>query len=118
MLMWLVMLGVGIGFGILGMILFFLLIPAYIILLLPAAIVAAIPGAIAFGIASLFGGGPVSWIVAALVAAPFFLLVTLAPLTLISGLYKIYSTNIWTLTYREIKALDVIKPEEVPAEIV
>ena len=116
MLMWLVMLGVGIGVGIIGMVLFFLLIPAYIILLLPAAIVASIPGAIAFGIASLFGGGPVSWIVAAVVAVPFFLLVILAPLTLISGWYKIYETNAWTLTYREIKALDVIKPEEIPAE--
>ena len=33
-LMWLVMLGIGIGFGIAGMILFFLLIPAYLILCL------------------------------------------------------------------------------------
>lgn len=113
-LMWLVMLGIGFGFGILGIPLFFLLIPIYILLALPGLIVAVIPGAIAFGIASLLGAGPVAWIVAALVAAPFFLLVTLAPLTLISSWFHIYSTNVWTLTYREIRALDLVKPDVIP----
>ncbi len=115
-LMWLVMLGIGIGFGIAGMILFFLLIPAYLILVLPAALVAAIPAAIAFGITSIFAADPLAWIVAALVALPFFFMVTLAPLTLVSGWYMIYTSNVWTLTYREIKALEVVKPEEIPAE--
>jgi hypothetical protein len=114
-LMWLVMLGIGLGVGILGIPLFFLLIPVYLILAIPGAIVAIIPAAIAFGIASLLGGGPVAWIVAALVAATFFLLVVLAPLTIISAWYHIYSSNVWTLTYREIKALELVKPEVVPA---
>jgi len=38
----------------------------------------------------------------------------LAPLTLISGWYRIYTSGVWTLTYREIKALEAVKPEEVP----
>ncbi len=115
-LMWLVMLGIGIGFGIAGMILFFLLIPAYLILVLPAAIVAAIPAGIAFGITSIFASGPLIWIVAALVAVPFFLMVLLAPLTLISGWFRIYTSGVWTLTYREIMALEAVKPEEIPAK--
>jgi hypothetical protein len=115
-LMWLVMLGIGIGSGIVGMILFFLLIPAYLILILPAAIVAAIPAAIALGITSIFASGPVAWIVAILVALPFFFLVTLAPLTLIGGWYHIYTSSVWTLTYREMKALEAVKPEEIPAK--
>jgi hypothetical protein len=114
--MWLVMLGIGIGFGIAATILFFLLIPAYIILALPGAVVAAIPGAIAFGIASIFTGAPVTWIAAALIALPFFLLVAFAPLTLISGWYQIYSSTVWTLTYREIKALETLQLEKKPAE--
>ncbi len=105
-LMWLVMLGFGIGFGIVGMILFFLLIPAYLILVLPAALVAAIPAAIALGITSIFASGPLAWIVAVLVALPFFFLVTLAPLILVSGWIMIYTSGVWTLTYREIKALE------------
>jgi hypothetical protein len=116
-LMWLVMLGVGIGYGIVGMILFFLLIPAYILLLLPAILVASIPAAVALGIASIFASGPVAWILAALVALPPFFMVLFAPLALVSGWYLIYTSSVWTLTYREIKALAVVKPEEIPAKI-
>jgi hypothetical protein len=115
-LMWLVMLGIGFGFGIAGMVLFFLLIPAYLVLVLPAALVAAIPAAITLGITSIFASGPLAWIVAILVAVTFFLMITLAPLTLVSGWYQIYTSGVWTLTYREIKALDAVKPVEIPAE--
>jgi len=104
-LMWLVMLGLGIGFGVAGMILFFLLIPAYLILVLPAIFVAAIPAAIALGITSIFSSGPLAWIVAILVALVPFFLVVFAPLTLVSGWYQIYTSGVWTLTYREMKAL-------------
>ena len=116
-LMWLVMLGIGIGYGIVGIILFFLLIPVFIILLLPAALVAGIPAAIALGITSIFASGPLAWIVAALVALPPFFMVLFAPLALVSGGYLVYTSSVWTLTYREIKALAVVKPEEIPAKI-
>lgn len=111
-LMWLVMLGIGIGFGIVGLIIFFLLIPAYAIMILPAAIVAAIPGLIAFGITSLFSSGPLAWIIAAVFALPVFFTVVFLPLALVNGFYLIFSSNIWTLTYREIKALDPNLPVE------
>ena len=114
-LMWLVMLGIGIGMGLVSVIAFFLLIPAYLILILPAAVVAAIPAAIAFGITSIFASGPLAWILAALVAMPFLLLIVFAPLALVGGWYKIYASSVWTLTYREIKALEAVKPEEEPA---
>jgi hypothetical protein len=114
-LMWLVMLGIGIGFGIVTAILFFLFIPAYIILAVPGLIVAAIPGLIAFGITSIFSGGVLAWIIGILVALPFFFTVVLAPLTLVSALYTLFNVNIWTLTYREMKALEGLKPAETPA---
>ena len=90
-------------------------IPVFIILLLPAALVAAIPGLIAFGITSIFTGGVLAWIIAILVAAPFFLMVLFAPLTLVNGWYKIYESSIWTLTYREMKALGLNLPVEATA---
>ncbi len=105
-LMWLVMVGIGIVFGIAAMIVFFLLIPAYLILLLPAGLVAALPGLIAYGITSIFTAGPLAWIIALVVAIPFFFTVLFAPLFLVDGWYKIYESNVWTLTYREIKALE------------
>ena len=109
-LMWLVMLGIGIGFGIVGIIVFFLLIPAYIVLAVPAAIVALIPGLAVFGITSIFASGPLAWILGVLAALPFFFLIAFAPLALINGWYHIYSSSVWTLTYREIQALETVAP--------
>jgi hypothetical protein len=104
-LMWLVMIGIGIAYGILAIFIFFLLIPAYLIMLLPAGVVAFFPGLLAFGITSLFASGPLAWIIGILTALPFFFTVLFAPLLLVGGWYKIFESNVWTLTYREIKAL-------------
>jgi hypothetical protein len=115
-LMWLVMLGIGLGFGIAGLIVFFLLIPVYLVLVLPAAIVAAIPGLAVFGITSIFASGPLAWILGILAALPFFFVIVFAPLTLAGGWYKIYESSVWTLAYREMKALENITPNPLAAE--
>jgi len=117
-LMWLVMIGIGIGVGIAGLIVFFLLIPAYIVLAIPAVIVALIPGLAVFGITSIFASGPLAWILGALAALPFFFLIVFAPLVLVNGWYKIYSSSVWTLTYREIQALESVAPAAPAVEIV
>ncbi len=93
-LMWLVMIGIGIGFGILTVVLFFLLIPAYLILLLPAGVIAFLPGLAAFGVTNLFTSGPLALIIGILAAAPFFFTVLFAPLFLIGGWYKVYESNV------------------------
>ena len=108
--MWLVMIGIGIAVGIAMLIVFFLLIPAYLVLILPAAIVGAIPGLIVFGVTSIFASGPLAWILGILAALPFFILVVFAPLALVGGWYSIFRSSVWTLTYREIKALENIAP--------
>jgi hypothetical protein len=110
-LMWLVMVGIGIAFGIASILIFFLLIPAYLILLIPAGVVAAVPGLIVFGISSLlFTSTPVAALIGLLAALPLFFMVLFAPLLLIGGWYQIYESNVWTLTYREIKALAALTP--------
>ncbi len=117
-LMWLIMLGIAIGFGIAGLILFFLFIPVYLILLIPALLVAAIPGLIALGLTSIFFSGPPAWIVGLLIALPFFFLILFSPLFLVSGWYKIFESSVWTLTYREMKVMNgnsTAKAPEIPA---
>lgn len=116
-LMWLVMLGIGIGVGIAGMIAFFLLIPVYLVLLVPAVLVAAIPGLIAFGIASLFTHWVLAAIIGAIVALPILLTVAFAPLTLFGGWYMVYDSSVWTLTYREMKTLEGLAPATAEAEV-
>jgi hypothetical protein len=116
-LMWLVMFGIGIGLVVASLIAFFLLIPVYAVLLLPAAILAVIPGLLAFGITSIFSSGVLAWIIAGLVALPFFFVVVFAPLTLITGWIQIYNSSVWTLTYREMKVLEGVVSAEVSAPV-
>jgi hypothetical protein len=115
-LVWLVMFGINIVVNILGMIAFFLFIPIYLILLVPASFVAAIPGLISYGISSIFASGPLTWIIALLVAAPFFFVILFTPLFVFSGWIKIYASNVWTLTYREIKAKESLAGPALPAQ--
>jgi uncharacterized membrane protein len=106
-----------IGLTIAGFIVFFLLIPVYIILAVPGLIVAAIPALLAFGITSLFVSGPLIWIIALFVGLPFLFLVLGSPLLLIGGWVQIFSSSVWTLTYREMKALESVALAEVPAPV-
>jgi len=114
-LMWLIMLGIGIGYAIAGFILLIILIPVFILTGLAGLIVAAIPGLIAFGIANIFTSGPLTWVIGGLAALPLFFMVLFSPLTLISGWMQIFQSSVWTLTYREFKALGANLPEEIPA---
>jgi len=116
-LMWLIMLGIGIGYAIAGFILIIILIPAFIITGLAGLVVAAIPGLIAFGITSLFASGPLAWIIGILAALPFFFLMLGSPLLLIGGWIQIFHSSVWTLTYREFKFLGAATPDdEIPAQ--
>lgn len=115
--LWLIMAGVGIAVAIVSILAFFLLIPVYLLLLLPAVLVAAIPGAIAFGIASLFTTGPLSWIIGVVFALPFFFTILFAPLFVLEGWYQVYAFNVWTLAYREMKALGSVPPKTAPATL-
>ena len=125
LLMWITLIGVMIVVGIALVIVAIILVPAYAILAIPGAIAAAIPGAIAYGISSLFAGQVVTWIIAALIAIPFFFIVTFSPLILLGGLVQLFSSNNWTLTYRQFAGMEQppvlpqpepVTPPAVPAE--
>ncbi len=104
-LTWLVMLGLGIAFGIATVFALIVLIPAFAVMAIPGAVVAAIPGAIAFGITSIFGSSFWPWVIGGMVFLPFFFMVTFSPGTLLGGIYSIFSSSIWTQTYREMKGV-------------
>lgn len=103
-LTWLVMLGLKIGFGIAFFIALLVLIPVMAVMMIPGAIVGAIPGAIAFGISSIFASGPVVWIISGFIALMFFFTVVASPATLVGSWFDLFSSSIWTQTYREMKA--------------
>ncbi len=103
-LMWLIMIGVNLGFGI-------ALIPIVFLLVITGGIIGGLLGLTAGGLTSLFASGEVPIIVGAIVGSPIFLLILIAPLAFIGGLKETFVSNTWTLTYRELKIFESLNPK-------
>jgi hypothetical protein len=114
-LMWLVMIGLGIVWAIASIILFIITIPLVVVTAVVAALVAAAPYLLLVGAFSLFLNGILPWIAAGLFVAPLFFTIAFSPWLLLGSWQSVYTSTVWTLTYREIKALPAIAPQ---AEVV
>lgn len=101
--MGLIMFGIGIGFGLVSVVISILLIPAYLVMVIPAILVAFLPALLGFGITSIFVSSPVNWMIGLLVGLPFFGLIVALPILFFQGLYEVFRSTVWTLTYRELK---------------
>jgi hypothetical protein len=110
-LMWLVMIGLGIVWAIVSIVAVIITIPVVIVTSAIAVIVVAIPGLLLVGAFSLFLGGPLPWIAAGLFILPLFFLIAFSPWLLLGSWQTVYTSTVWTLTYREIKALPIITSE-------
>ena len=110
-LMSLVMIGLGIAWAIVSIIAVIITIPVMIVTIIIAAIVVAVPGLLLVGVFSLFLSGPLPWIAAGLFVLPLFLIIAFSPWLLLGSWKTVYTSTVWTLTYREIKALPVLAPE-------
>jgi hypothetical protein len=114
-LMWLVMIGLGIVWAIASIILIIVTIPFVIVTAVIAVLVSAIPFLLFFGLFSAFLGGWLPWIAGALFVAPLFFTIAFSPWLLLGSWQAVYTSTVWTLTYREIKALPAAEIVEVPA---
>ncbi len=113
-LMWLIMIGLGLAWIIVAVIAFILLIPVFILLGLVGLVVAGIPALAVFGLTNLFLSAPLTWIIAALVGLPILILVISLPVIFMRGLKEVFHSTVWTLTYRELKALEKVASAEPP----
>lgn len=107
-LMWLVMIGLGIAWAIVSILAAILTLPVVLITTLIAAAVVAIPGLLLVGLFSLFLGGPLTWIAAGLFVLPLFFVIAFSPWLLLGSWQTVFTSTVWTLTYREIKALPML----------
>jgi hypothetical protein len=114
-LMWLVMIGLGIAWIVVSLIAIIVTIPVVILTSVVAAVVAAIPALLLVGLFSLFLSGPLPWIAAALFILPLFFVIAFSPWLIFGSWQTVFTSTVWTLTYREIKALPAIAPQ---AEVV
>jgi hypothetical protein len=88
--MWLLMAAIGLGFGLVMLPIFFFVI----------MLALAVGGGLGYALFRLTDS--VLW--AVFVGLPPFLLIMLVPLMLIQGVYLVFESSTWTLTYREVGA--------------
>ncbi len=113
-LMWLVMLGLKIAWSIAFFILVFPLLIVSILTAVGGLLVAIVPALLTAGIASLLSAPDFwPWIFAAIIGLPLFAVVAFSPILLVGGWGLIYQSSVWTLTYRELKALEAVTPATV-----
>ena len=113
-LMWLVMIGLGIVWVVASAILVIVTIPLVIVTAVIAALVVALPFLLFAGIFSTFLSGVLPWIAAGLFVAPLFFPIAFAPWVLLGSWQAVYTSTVWTLTYREIKALPAVAVQPEP----
>ncbi len=106
LIMWLITVGLALLWSL-------VMIPVALLLVILGGIIAAIPALIVGGLASLVAGGEeaVPWILAAAVGLPIFILLLVIPLAFLDGLMKLFQSTTWTLTYRELLALEGQEPD-------
>jgi len=110
-IMWLVMIGLGIAWAIVSVIAAIITIPLVAVTGVAGAIVAAIPALLAGGLTSLFLHGWLPWIVGIFFALPLFLVVAFSPWLLLGSWQTVFTSTVWTLVYRELKALPALTPQ-------
>ncbi len=107
-IMWLVMIGLGIAWAIVSVIAVIVLLPVVLVTIVAAALAAAIPVLVVYGLASLFLSGWLPWAVGVLFALPLFFTVAFSPWLLLGSWQTVFTSTVWTLVYRELKALPAL----------
>jgi hypothetical protein len=97
-IMWLIMIGLQIGWRI-------VMISMGLILALVGLAVAIPAGVSVGGLSSLIFEGAVPWILGLGIGLPIFIVIMAAPLVFLGGLAEVFKSSVWTLTYRELRAL-------------
>lgn len=107
-LMWIITAGINIGWTI-------VMVPVSILIFVVSLIFGGGAGLIVGSLANaLFASEAAAWIVAFVVGLPILLALMLIPLGLVGGWREVYLSSVWTLSYRELRALKALAREESP----
>lgn len=115
-LMWLVMIGLGIAWTVVSIIAVIVTIPIVIITLIIGLAIVVIPVLLLVGLFSLFLSTPLAWAFGILFMLPLFFVIGFSPWVLLGSWKSVFTSTVWTLTYREIKAMPATVMAEEPAD--
>jgi hypothetical protein len=120
-LVWLIMAGVGVAWAIIKAVLFFVLLPVLVVTITLGIALGGLPALIAFGVASLASRGAAEWIpylaaggVGLGVGLPVLVLFVGAPWFFVDGLMQVFASSVWTQTYRELRAQELVAIAALP----
>ncbi|HKJ38517.1 MAG TPA: hypothetical protein VJ972_07060 [Anaerolineales bacterium] len=114
-LMWLVMIGLGIAWAVVSIIAAIVTIPIVIVTLVIAVVIVVVPALLLVGLFSLFLSTPLAWLFGILFVLPLFFVIGFSPWVLLGSWQSVFTSTVWTLTYREIKAMPLTIEAELPA---
>lgn len=105
-LVWLILVGVNIGYPI--------VVAIFAVLLLAVAVLIGGGIGLLSGLTANALGAAQPILTGFSVGIPLFLLVMILPLMLLDGLKMVFVSSTWTLTYRELRAIAGLEPEALP----
>ncbi|MEA3438893.1 MAG: hypothetical protein U9R58_01270 [Chloroflexota bacterium] len=103
LVVWLIWIGVRLIWVVAAVPILFLLTPVFLLMFFIGALVAVFPALITAGLSSLLLSGIWPWVVAGMIAVPIFIFIVGIPLAFVDGLAEIYKSNLWTLSYRDLR---------------
>ncbi len=115
-IMWLIMIGLQIAWAIAMIVTTIVLIPVILLLIIVGGVLGGLPALLVWGLASLFFEGAWPWILAGVIGIPIFILVMALPWLFLGGLMEVFKSSVWTLTYRELRALEGLEIESFETE--
>jgi len=113
LVMWLIMLGVTLGWGVIMALSFLVLFPLLILFIVLGGVASTLSGYLVFLLSSLVLEGALPVLLAVVVGLPIYILVMLAPWWCLGGLMEVFKSSTWTLTYRELRAVEDAQPARV-----
>jgi hypothetical protein len=99
LIMALILFGIAIGYML-------LMLPVFVLILVVAGVLSGLPALLVGGLFSLFSQGTLPWIAAGVVGIPLFFLVMILSGGFLGGLLATFDSSAWTLLYRELLALE------------
>jgi len=108
-----VMIGLGIVWAIVSIVAIIVTIPVVLVTAVAGALVAVIPVLLAGGLTSIFLSGWLPWVVGAIFVLPLFFTIAFSPWLLLGSWQTVFASTVWTLVYRELKALPALTQQSV-----